>query len=84
MIKTQLLDKIQSKNAVVGIVGLGYVGLPLAVEVATEGFGVIGVDVNPATVDRVNSGSSHVGDVSSAYLFYYRGNGFPWIRTAGS
>lgn len=51
-----------------GVVGLGYVGLPLAVEVALEGFQVIGVDVSQKAVDRVNAGDSHIGDVPSSKL----------------
>jgi UDP-N-acetyl-D-glucosamine dehydrogenase len=66
--KDALLQKIQDRTAVVGVVGLGYVGLPLAVEVAAQGFSVIGVDINARTVDRVNRGESHIGDVPSDRL----------------
>ncbi len=51
-----------------GIVGLGYVGLPLAVEAAEAGLSVVGVDTNAATVERIQAGRSHIGDVSSARL----------------
>ena len=60
-----LKEKIESKTARVGIVGLGYVGLPLAMEFAKAGFRVTGIDVQPAKVDGLNRGESHVQDVPS-------------------
>jgi UDP-N-acetyl-D-glucosamine dehydrogenase len=63
-----LEEKIRSRRARVGIVGLGYVGLPLAVEFAKAGFPVTGIDVNTQKVDRVNAGDSYVGDISSDAL----------------
>jgi len=63
-----LADKIRNKTARVGVVGLGYVGLPLAVEYAAEGFHVTGIDLNPGKVDRVNAGDSYVGDVPTAVM----------------
>jgi UDP-N-acetyl-D-glucosamine dehydrogenase len=63
-----LADKIKSRQARVGIVGLGYVGLPLAVEFAKAGFQVTGIDVNSGKTDRVNAGDSYVGDISSSVL----------------
>ena len=63
-----LEEKIRSRKARVGIVGLGYVGLPLAVEFARAGFSVTGIDVSPAKTERVNAGDSYVGDVPSAVL----------------
>ncbi|MBZ5581424.1 MAG: nucleotide sugar dehydrogenase [Acidobacteriia bacterium] len=63
-----LEEKIRSRRARVGIVGLGYVGLPLAVEFARAGFTVTGIDVNEGKTKRVNAGDSYVGDVSSATL----------------
>lgn len=63
-IKTQsLLEKIESKTAVIGVVGLGYVGLPLAVEKAKAGFKVIGFDVQSKRVNMVNEGTNYIGDV---------------------
>ena len=53
-IKEELLGKIESKELVVGVVGLGYVGLPLAVEKANAGYQVIGFDVLPEKVKMVN------------------------------
>jgi len=63
-----LEEKIRSRRARVGVVGLGYVGLPLAVEFAKAGFAVTGIDVNTQKVDRVNAGDSYVGDISSEAL----------------
>jgi UDP-N-acetyl-D-glucosamine dehydrogenase len=60
-----LADKIQNKTARVGVVGLGYVGLPLAVEYAAEGYHVVGIDLNATKVARMNAGDSYVGDVPS-------------------
>jgi len=63
-----LEEKISTRRARVGIVGLGYVGLPLAVEFARAGFSVTGIDVSAAKIGRVNAGDSYVGDVPSAIL----------------
>lgn len=65
---TELHSRIQSHDAVIGIIGLGYVGLPLAVAFAEVGFRTIGLDVNPKVVDGVNSGRSHILDVTSERL----------------
>lgn len=61
--KAQLLQKINNKEITVGVVGLGYVGLPLAVEKAKAGFKTIGFDVQKEKVDLVNSGINYIGDV---------------------
>jgi UDP-N-acetyl-D-mannosaminuronate dehydrogenase len=58
-----LLQKIEEKSAVIGVVGLGYVGLPLAVEKAKAGYKVIGFDILPHRVDMVNKGINYIGDV---------------------
>ncbi|MFO0866430.1 MAG: nucleotide sugar dehydrogenase [Gemmataceae bacterium] len=58
-----LLDKIESRTATVGIVGLGYVGLPFAVEKAKVGFKVVGIEQNPDRAARVNSGENYIPDV---------------------
>jgi UDP-N-acetyl-D-glucosamine dehydrogenase len=63
-----LQDKIRAREARVGIVGLGYVGLPLAVEFAKAGFRVTGIDVNESKTERVNAGDSYIGDISSDVL----------------
>ncbi|MBB5324237.1 UDP-N-acetyl-D-glucosamine dehydrogenase [Anoxybacillus tepidamans] len=59
----QLLRKIENKEAIIGVVGLGYVGLPLAVEKAKAGFKVIGFDIQQNRVDQVNNGINYIGDV---------------------
>src|SRR4051794_26961421 len=60
----QLSEKISNKTARVGIIGLGYVGLPLAVEFAKAGFSVTGIDLIQPKVDRINAGDSYIQDVS--------------------
>ena len=67
-IKDQLLAKINDHNAVVAIVGLGYVGLPLAVAFAEHGFPVIGIDVDARKVTSLNHGESYVQDIPSERL----------------
>ena len=61
--KQELLKKIDSREIVVGVVGLGYVGLPLAVEKAKAGFRTIGFDVQNQKVEAVNAGHNYIGDV---------------------
>lgn len=61
--REKLLKKIQEKTIRVGVVGLGYVGLPLAVEKAKAGFRTIGFDVQRKKVDMVNAGHNYIGDV---------------------
>ncbi len=63
-----LAEKIETHTAHVGVVGLGYVGLPLAVEFAKAGFPVTGIDISAEKVRRVNAGDSYVGDIPSATL----------------
>ena len=62
-IKENLLNKIEKKEITVGVVGLGYVGLPLAVEKAKAGFKTIGFDVQEEKVKMVNEGHNYIGDV---------------------
>ncbi|WP_053368291.1 nucleotide sugar dehydrogenase [Bacillus sp. FJAT-27245] len=63
-----LIKKIENKEAVIGVVGLGYVGLPLAVEKAKAGYKVIGFDVQASRVEQVNMGINYIGDVVDAEL----------------
>jgi UDP-N-acetyl-D-glucosamine dehydrogenase len=65
-LKDQLLAKIDNRTACIGMVGLGYVGLPLALEFANAGFKVIGYDVSDRVVRELMAGESHIQDVSSA------------------
>ena len=64
----QILDRIREKRARVGIIGLGYVGLPLAVEFARQGFDVTGFDVDHAKTAQINAGQSYIPDVAGAHL----------------
>ena len=66
--KKELLEKVQSRSIVAGVVGLGYVGLPLAVEKAKAGFKTIGFDVQAKKVDMVNAGHNYIGDVVDSDL----------------
>jgi len=63
-----LKGKIENRTARVGVIGLGYVGLPLAVEFAAAGFHVTGFDIDASKVSAVNAGKSYIGDVAEAHL----------------
>lgn len=62
----KLLDRIQSREAVVAVIGLGYVGLPLAVAFAKAGFQVVGIDHDGRKVETLNAGMSYISDVATA------------------
>ena len=66
--KQTLLDKINKKQITVGVVGLGYVGLPLAVEKAKAGYKTIGFDIQAHKVEKVNQGINYIGDVVDSEL----------------
>ncbi|MCX7783848.1 MAG: nucleotide sugar dehydrogenase [Meiothermus sp.] len=66
--KTQLLQKIQDKSALIGVVGMGYVGLPFAVEKAKVGYRVVGIDRSAKRVDMLNRGENYIGDVKDEEL----------------
>lgn len=61
--KKIILSKIKNKEIVIGVIGLGYVGLPLAVEKAKAGYKTIGFDVQQSKVDMVNKGENYIGDI---------------------
>jgi UDP-N-acetyl-D-glucosamine dehydrogenase len=64
-----LLERsLRTRRATVGVIGLGYVGLPLAVSFARAGFNVVGIDLDVAKIARVNAGDSYIGDVPSSSL----------------
>ena len=73
--KERLIKKINERGIVAGVVGLGYVGLPLAVEKAKAGFRTIGFDVQSAKVDMVNAGHNYIGDVVDSDLAELVGQG---------
>jgi UDP-N-acetyl-D-glucosamine dehydrogenase len=72
---TELEHKILDRTVRLGVIGLGYVGLPLAVEMAQERFQVTGIDINRAKVESVNAGLSYIPDVSNERLFSFVVNG---------
>ncbi len=61
-----LLSKIKNKEAVVGVVGLGYVGLPLLMEFVDQGFRTIGFDIDPVKVEKLNAGKSYIKHIDEA------------------
>ncbi len=68
MIKNEITNLIKNKSAHVGVIGLGYVGLPLLTEFARQGFSATGFEVNEAKAAQINSGESYIGDVSSSSI----------------
>lgn len=68
-------SRVADRTAVVGVIGLGYVGLPLAVELAEAGFHTIGFDVSDRVVAGVNGGTSHIQDVASSRLSPHAASG---------
>jgi UDP-N-acetyl-D-glucosamine dehydrogenase len=64
----KLLGKIENKSAKVGVIGLGYVGLPMAVTAAKKGYQVLGFDVSEYAVQHVNAGQNYIGDVQDEDL----------------
>ena len=67
-VTTLLLERLNNRSATVGVIGLGYVGLPLLVEFAKAGFSAIGFDVDGARVERIGRGESDIPDVSTEEL----------------
>ena len=63
LIQSDIINKLLNKTATLGVVGLGYVGLPLAVEKAKSGYRTIGFDVQESKVEMVNQGKNYIGDV---------------------
>jgi UDP-N-acetyl-D-glucosamine dehydrogenase len=68
MINNELIKLIENKSARVGVIGLGYVGLPLATEFASKGFKATGFEVDESKAARINAGDSYIGDVDSAVV----------------
>jgi UDP-N-acetyl-D-glucosamine dehydrogenase len=68
MYKEQLLARLNDRTATIGIVGLGYVGLPLAVAFAEDDFNVIGLDVNPQKVATLNGAVSYIPDIPTEQI----------------
>jgi UDP-N-acetyl-D-glucosamine dehydrogenase len=74
-VRARLHARIEAREAVVGVIGLGYVGLPLAVELARSGYRVLGFDITDAVVEGINRGFSHIQDVSSDVLAAFTAEG---------
>ena len=70
-----LLDLVRSRRAKTGVIGLGYVGLPLAVEFGRAGFSAVGVDLDARKVDAINDGRSYIDDVPTAHVAELRAAG---------
>src|SRR5882672_12027203 len=68
MVKEQIITLIRAKHAHVGVVGLGYVGLPLLAEFAGRGFQATGFEVDENKATQINAGSSYIGDVDSSVV----------------
>ena len=73
--KNQVLSRIHDRSATVGVIGLGYVGLPLAMEFARVGFNVVGFDVSQRVCDQLNAGESHIQDVPSEQVAQFVASG---------
>jgi UDP-N-acetyl-D-glucosamine dehydrogenase len=71
-----LIKKIRKKKAIIGVIGLGYVGLPLALRYSEVGNSVIGFDVDHSKIKKLNSGESYIEHISSSRVLYSLNNGF--------
>ncbi|MFQ3608253.1 MAG: nucleotide sugar dehydrogenase [Chloroherpetonaceae bacterium] len=71
-----LKEKLEKKSAVIGVVGLGYVGLPLAVEFARKGFKTIGIDLDKRKIESLNAGKNYIQDIKEAEFAEALKNGF--------
>lgn len=76
MSNQKLIEKLNNKIAVIGVVGLGYVGLPLMLRFAEVGYRVLGIDIDPAKVDKLNNGESYIEHISSKAISKARQSGF--------
>jgi UDP-N-acetyl-D-glucosamine dehydrogenase len=72
----RLIARFDTGSAVVGVVGLGYVGLPLSLRYAEAGFKVLGIDIDAAKVERLNGGASYIEHIDSACVVAAKANGF--------
>jgi len=79
--KDQLVEKLNQRTATIAVVGLGYVGLPLACALAEAGFRVIGIDSSLEKVEGINAGRSHIDDVPSAQVRRLVGDHNLWATT---
>lgn len=77
--KTNLINKLQDKTAIIGIIGLGYVGLPLMLRYVEVGYKVLGIDINQEKVDVLNQGISYIEHISTEHIKKAVENGFEAI-----
>src|SRR5260370_16108660 len=68
MIKNEIINLIKDQRARVGVIGLGYVGLPLLTEFAGKGFNTVGFEVDERKAAQINAGESYIGDVASTLV----------------
>jgi len=68
MIKNEIINLIKDQRARVGVIGLGYVGLPLLTEFAGKGFNTVGFEVDERKASQINAGQSYIGDVASSLV----------------
>ena len=64
----RLLERFDAKSAHIGVVGMGYVGLPLAVVLAEAGYSVVGIDLDPQKIDMLHAGKSYIEDIPDHVL----------------
>jgi UDP-N-acetyl-D-glucosamine dehydrogenase len=74
--KETLIEKLNNKSAVIGIVGLGYVGLPLVIRFAEEGFKVLGIDIDESKISKLNAGKSYIEHIPADAIHRSRKAGF--------
>lgn len=74
--KEGLVNKLNAKEAVIGIVGLGYVGLPLMMRYSEVGYRVLGIDIDPEKVAKLNAGESYIGHIPAKSVAAARARGF--------
>ena len=63
-----LIEKINDKSAKIGVIGLGYVGLPLAIEFTNAGYDVTGIEIDQNKVNLINSGKNYISDIKDSIL----------------
>ncbi|MFG0332513.1 MAG: nucleotide sugar dehydrogenase [Maioricimonas sp. JB049] len=73
--REKLIGKIEDRSATIGVIGLGYVGLPLIDAFSSQGFAAIGFDVDPEKVEKLNAGQSYIEHISSAKVQKWRDEG---------
>jgi len=71
----ELIEKIDNKLAVVGVIGLGYVGLPLVRELLKAGYHVVGFDIDSSKVDKINNGESYIKHIGNEFIHYFLNTG---------